>query len=396
MSASEADIEMGNCFFDLVGLLSSIRSVLNIRSHPATESQLLHLALFALVENLHIQNCSIFLKKDEGLTCAAGAGFAELVANRATEDEPDAVKSQRGNLFQPGEGLIGLAYQSEAIQYSGDCENDPRFVEIKGLAKLEQQGSLVSLPMIDGNRVLGVLNVFHSEKDFFDSWQQTALSLFADAVTQLLVNYRLIRDLDHKVAARTAALERALGQSNKIREQFEKMSMTDELTGLMNRRSFFRSAKPLLSRAMRTDAKLAMALIDLDWFKKVNDDWGHVFGDQVLQRVAAVLSAELRDADILARLGGEEFVLLLPDTDPDGATHLVERIRDSLLDIDSTANDSDVGITASYGLTFLDESYRGQDPIDVLEALYEKADAAMYQSKAKGRDTWTIAESETN
>lgn len=389
-SETTDDHELGNRFFDLIGVLSSIRSVLSIRTHPATEGQLLRLTLMTLVEHLHVQNCSVFLKQEYGLVCAVGASFEELVADKTSGETLCTNPTATSMVFQPGEGLVGMAYESKTAQYAGDCENDPRFVEIPGVDRELQKGSLVCIPLVNANDALGVLNVFQAKNNYFDTWQRSALALFADAVTQLLVNYRLVRDLDHKVAVRTAALERALGQSRKIREQLEKLSMTDELTGLMNRRSFFRSAKPMVSRAMRANGLLSLVLIDLDWFKRVNDNWGHVFGDKVLQQVAGVLSAELRDTDILARLGGEEFIILLPDTNEPGAVQLVQRIQESLVDIDSTADNSDIGVTASYGLTFLNENHMGKDPLVVLDLLYANADKAMYVSKNKGRNMWSI------
>jgi len=384
------EVDLGERFFDLVGLLSSIRNVLEIRFQPASEGQLLYLALYSLVENLHLQNCSIFLKSDQGLTCEAGVGFSELVDSKTSEVTSAGYASIKGTVFKPGEGIIGLAFESKEVQYAADCRNDGRFIVIKGIDKEIQEGSLVSVPLMNMGEAIGVLNVFHSQKDYFDTWQCSALSLFGDAVTQLLINYRLVKELDHKVAARTAALERALGQSSIARDQMEKLSMTDELTGLMNRRSFFKSSSPLISRAIRMKSNLGVMLIDLDNFKSVNDNWGHLFGDRVLQQVSSILAAELRDADILARLGGEEFIILLPDTEKAGVVHLVERIQDSLNDIDSTADDSEIGVTASYGITFLDDGYSQLDAVDVLEKLYDISDKAMYQSKDKGKNTWTI------
>jgi diguanylate cyclase (GGDEF)-like protein len=151
-------------------------------------------------------------------------------------------------------------------------------------------------------------------------------------------------------------------------------SRTDPLTGLANRRSLMERIEMEMAHALRADTPLTLAMIDLDHFKEFNDRYGHVAGDTVLRSVAAMMVSNTRDQDLVSRYGGEEFCLVLPDTDIIGGHHLLDHLRAG--GRDSTA---DLAVTLSAGLTSWDGI---EDPTSFIE----RADRALYRAKNSGRD----------
>lgn len=172
-------------------------------------------------------------------------------------------------------------------------------------------------------------------------------------------------------------MEEALAEA---KAQAEKLADTDELTGLHNRRSFFRLAGHTLSHAMRTGEPVAVIMFDLDHFKQVNDRWGHGAGDIVLQRLAATALDTVRDADILARLGGEEFAVLLPATDLARARYLAQRLQQAFSVQILPVGGGTLRCTASFGIA------ADQGPDITLDRLLQDADKALFRAKEAGRN----------
>ncbi len=151
---------------------------------------------------------------------------------------------------------------------------------------------------------------------------------------------------------------------------------TDLLTGLLNRRGFDERAAIELAHAKRERRSIAVTTFDLDHFKHINDEWGHQTGDLVLARVGALLADECRDVDVAARLGGEEFVVLLPGVDTTGAEAFTQRVRQTL----STDDASELpAVRASAGV------HTAVAPTDV-QVMLQRADTALYEAKRGGRD----------
>jgi diguanylate cyclase (GGDEF)-like protein len=164
--------------------------------------------------------------------------------------------------------------------------------------------------------------------------------------------------------------------------QARKLAATDALTGLMNRRAFMEALDRERSRAIRHLHPMALLLLDVDHFKKVNDSRGHDAGDAVLQGVARVLRSIARKSDILARWGGEEFVVALPQTADTGARIAAERIRRALAEaVYNLPNGDTLSCTASVGLA----SVASTDGFEADE-LIARADKAMYAAKGRGRN----------
>lgn len=159
-------------------------------------------------------------------------------------------------------------------------------------------------------------------------------------------------------------------------QELLKMATIDPLTGLLNRRELDKRASIALSQTQRNNSPLAVLFIDIDYFKKVNDTHGHSFGDDVLQHLGKILLSKRREHDIVARFGGEEFILVLPDADDKNALRVAEIIRS---DIESSEING-VNITVSIGIS-INKSDKNK-----IDALIKEADSALYEAKDKGRN----------
>lgn len=165
-----------------------------------------------------------------------------------------------------------------------------------------------------------------------------------------------------------------------LSEQMKQFAITDQLTGVLNRRGFQDGALRAISQARRTGAALTVVMTDLDHFKRVNDTYGHGVGDLALRRFATHLSSELRQGDLVGRIGGEEFALLLVDTDIDGGRQVAHRLCHTFAIAGLEARGARVQLTASFGVAGLDEA--DGDVQDLLD----RADRGLYMAKETGRN----------
>ena len=173
----------------------------------------------------------------------------------------------------------------------------------------------------------------------------------------------------------------------KLKEAYrriEELAELDELTGSFNRRCIMRMLEEQIVRAQRTETPCAVALIDLDWFKRINDSHGHPIGDEVLRTFAITVFANIRDTDRFGRYGGEEFLLVLPDTPADRAAEILDRLREIIADLDWSAFTADMRVTISAGVATL-------RPDEISDTLLARADSALYAAKAQGRNRITTA-----
>jgi diguanylate cyclase (GGDEF)-like protein/PAS domain S-box-containing protein len=168
--------------------------------------------------------------------------------------------------------------------------------------------------------------------------------------------------------------------------QLEQQALTDPLTGLPNRRAFDLEASRVMAHAKREGWPVTVGIADIDWFKKVNDQYGHAAGDTVLRSVAQATQTLVRGGDLFGRIGGEEFGLLLPRATASQATAIAERIRILLAGTPITlASHATISITISIGLAEL-------DPRNSFESALAQADAALYQAKLTGRNRVVVAQ----
>jgi diguanylate cyclase (GGDEF)-like protein len=162
-------------------------------------------------------------------------------------------------------------------------------------------------------------------------------------------------------------------------KRIEELAELDELTGSLNRRSIMHSLDEEINRARHSNIPCAIALIDLDWFKRINDQFGHPVGDEALRAFAITVFANIRSIDKFGRYGGEEFLLILPETSDSAALRIVDRLRKIVASLDWTAISQNMAVTMSAGLATL-------RPDDTADSILARADRLLYQAKDLGRN----------
>jgi diguanylate cyclase (GGDEF)-like protein len=190
-----------------------------------------------------------------------------------------------------------------------------------------------------------------------------------------------------ELLARVRALLRVKEMHDRVlsmQKELERLVVSDPLTGLYNRRYLVDRLGQEMDRVDRYGGTLAFAMIDLDGFKPVNDRHGHIVGDRLLRAVASEITRSLRTPDVAARYGGDEFAVILPQTQPEGALRVCERIHGALQRLTVTAGDEQVSITASLGVA----DYPSND-IACAEDLIHAADEALYGAKRAGKNRYS-------
>mgnify|MGYP003604345477 FL=1 len=184
-----------------------------------------------------------------------------------------------------------------------------------------------------------------------------------------------------RIRAKLQQQREALAQALEVNRE---LATRDELTGLINRRAMLDLMALEHSRSLRSGRPLLLAQLDIDHFKPINDQHGHATGDRALQAFAGTVRASVRDTDVLARWGGEEFVLMLTDTSADHARELLERIRQAVQALEIAHSAGSLQLTVSIGLA-------QHLPGDTVEHTLERADQALYRAKALGRNRVVVA-----
>jgi diguanylate cyclase (GGDEF)-like protein/PAS domain S-box-containing protein len=215
--------------------------------------------------------------------------------------------------------------------------------------------SLLVAPLRLGQNVVGVLDVRSDDEEAFYYEDQLLLQSLADQVAIAIENARLFA-------------------------WTQRLAITDTLTGLYNRRHFFEMARREAALAQRYDHPLSIAIMDIDRFKRINDTYGHLVGDHVLRALAELCQRILRQSDLLGRYGGEEFVVLMPDTQLEEGFQVAERLRKSVEEMEIPSARGPIQITISIGVAGL------QGENKELEAALDCADQAMYAAKSGGRN----------
>jgi diguanylate cyclase (GGDEF)-like protein len=180
-------------------------------------------------------------------------------------------------------------------------------------------------------------------------------------------------------ASLRASLYKRGVQLKEAYKRIEELAELDELTGSFNRRSIMRMLDDEIARALRSNQPCSLALIDLDWFKRINDRFGHPAGDEVLRTFAITVFANIRSIDRFGRYGGEEFLLILPETKDNAAERMLNRLRCIVADLDWSAISPGMTVTISAGVTKL-------LPDDTPDSILARADMALYQAKDLGRN----------
>lgn len=316
----------------------------------------------------------VHLKTFEALKAVAGYDLAvltradeegrehEVVAVDVFDGEPDSptnfadlAERLQGLRFEGEGSLLGMAIKNRHHMPANGELLDGDTIVFTPDTRLRGAHSLLVLPLLRGEQVLGAITLASVRPHRYPAQTRD-----------------MLRVISHQVGVSV--------QNARMYQSMEERATTDGLTGLTNRRAFQERLDQLHALAERTGQKYAVILTDIDHFKSVNDTYGHPVGDQVLRRAAAVFHGRSRRVDIVARYGGEEFVMVLPDTDGEGAEHFANEMRKELGDMTMNSEHGNFNVTISMGVAEFPAD--GRDGNELLE----RADQALYFCKEHGRN----------
>lgn len=279
---------------------------------------------------------------------------------------------KKGDIFEVVQHTGNLQVEKRAIALSGTLLDmagknmEPLYLsDVRNYSlplmpfRTKDVSSVLILPLMYEKEFIGML-VFLSEKiGAFNPHQIELLEVLGTQASISIANARL-------------------------HAKIERMATTDGLTGLYNHRHFHERLSGEIRRLDRFPEPLSLMLMDIDYFKKVNDTYGHPAGDKILHGVAGILKAALRSIDVPARYGGEEFAAILPGTDSKGAKNIAERLRKTVMDHPFSVDGKTVKVTVSIGISTASISSKNK------EELIERADQALYHAKKNGRNRSVI------
>ena len=276
----------------------------------------------------------------------------------AVEADDDAVRGLSGSHFAHNSGLVSMVVQNKfPLPYRGELDATQHVVFARGMA-WPKTTSLLVFPLTLRDQTIGTLVLGARRPNAFSSSVRGTLEVLASHLAVSMVNARMVAHL-------------------------ETMATTDGMTGLLNKRAMLEAAAQKVEAARRFGRSLAVIVTDIDHFKRVNDTYGHDVGDQVIKGLGDLLRRQKRSTDVVARFGGEEFVILCEQTDEEGALLLAERVRKELAAMVFPTKKGPLSVTCSLGISTFPDS--GED----WDSLFKSADEALYASKNGGRNRVT-------
>lgn len=307
------------------------------------------------------------LELEAQLTATTDAALALLPGDHASlrlfdDHKTELISSARSGIgltqppasFRRGQGVVGAVAESGRATLIPDAQADPRFVAhpMQGF----EVRAVIVVPLIAAGEVIGVLSVSSAESEKFDDEDRDLVQLIANCAVPAIEKSRLGR-----------------------------LAITDWLTRAYNHRYLAPRLGEELNRAQRSGEPLSLAMLDLDRFKDINDCFGHDVGDTVLRLFADRVREVVRQQDVLVRRGGEEFVLVMPDTGSAEALVVMERVRARVSAEPMVTEREGIAptITVSIGIA----TWRGEPA----EGLEQRADAAVYRAKREGRNRVILA-----
>ncbi len=302
-------------------------------------SQVLRRILLTLKKILDFDSAVLFLKEDETIKVAAARGFTNTA-------------SLINKTFPMNNSLLNEVQASGKPLILDDAQQDARFERWEG-ANLVR--GWLCVPLIRHKQFLGFLTIDSYVPGAYQQEDALIAQTFADEAAIVIENARLY-------------------------EKAQQMATSDGLTGIFNRRYFYEIAKKEFERSQRYNTPLSTIMIDIDHFKYINDTYGHAAGDRVLIQFVERMQAELRNTDILSRYGGEEFAILLPETDSEEAFQVAERLRTVVAKDPFTLQAAKPYITISLGVA------TNETDVALLDLLIDRSDKALYESKQFGRN----------
>lgn len=336
-----AQIQQQSNELERVKLAASLRAVTDALHSTLKLEGVLDLLLQNLIEVVPYNSASVMLMKGERF---------HVITTRGHPDRESALEI---NLCEACDPLLAGITRSRAPLVISDTRTDRRY---QGYAGTGYARSWLGVPLIsrDGN-VIGVMTIDHHKPSVYSDYDAEIAFTFAGYAMTAIENATLF-------------------------EKVNQLAITDELTGLYNRRYLFELGEREFNRARRFHRPLSVIMLDIDHFKHFNDNFGHATGDDVLREVAARTLRNIRDIDLVGRYGGEEFLIFLPETGLDAAISVARRVHQSITHTPVETLRGQREITISLGVIELSEEITG------LVSLVDHADAAMYQAKRAGRN----------
>lgn len=290
-------------------------------------------------------------------------------------------------------GLFGWIVECGEPVLVEDWPRAPARLRERALETGKETGSVIAVPLHDDGAVIGLLSVQHTDANVYSQADLNLLQRLAEHVAAAVADARAFENLEdyrenleQRVVERTSELEKAGREKERLiaalREQssaLERESREDALTGIANRRHFMQRLTAEFEVAQAVGQPLALAIADLDGFKIVNDNLGHAVGDEALKRSAALMRRAGRESDLVARIGGEEFALLLPGMSQADGAEFCEQLRSRIESYDWRAVHPRLRVTVSIGVA-------QWDGVAGAAALLEAADAQLYRAKRAGRN----------
>ena len=263
-------------------------------------------------------------------------------------------------LFCDDTSSIMHLFPGEPIPRLGRCEAQSNRLLFPGYKV--PPSSMALFPLLRNRQLIGCLNIGSMQQERF----------IHGAATDFL---------ERLAAILAVCLENAFNH-----ERIKLLGLLDPLTGIHNRRYFDERLDEEISRSLRQNKALSCLFLDIDHFKQFNDVYGHHVGDLVLKEVAKLIKSQMRQSDVLARFGGEEFSVLLVQTDKHTANEIAERIRQQIAAHQISLGDSTLGVTISIGCSTLDNNMTNLVASKASQQLLARADEALYRSKQQGRN----------
>ncbi len=230
-----------------------------------------------------------------------------------------------------------------------------KYTALESYSGINWARSLASAPLRSKGQVFGFLNLESSQPGFYEQKHADRLQAFADQAAVAIENARLYAEV-------------------------QQYAITDELTDIYNRRGLFELGRREVERARRYSRSLSAVMIDTDGFKTINDTYSHSVGDHVLRAMADRWKTSIREVDILGRYGGDEFVVLLPETELESAFQVADRLRFAICGKKIETPVGDISLSVSVGVAEIG------DDTTTFDALIEKADQAMFLAKTSGKN----------
>lgn len=361
------EMELAQAFANHAAIAVENARLYRATQQRARELQALHSATNSLVSTLDLQ------KLLEEILASARSAIPAAQAASLHLLNPDCGQlqlrvshgfSQRDHQIETSQEI--QEFLSQILQGSKPVLiHDPRLLamidDLSPKKRNERGASAIIAPLIQEEAAIGVLSLISYDSDAFTETDLRLLVSFASTATAAIQNAQLHSTVHH-------------------------LAITDPLTGVYNRRGFSELAQKIISCTKRNQRPLSAMMIDIDFFKQVNDRYGHDIGDQILKSLAERCQMVLRESDIICRYGGEEFAVLLPDSDVQGTQIAAERLFASIAQNPIQTECGTISITVSIGIAGYSEK------IATLEGILKCADMALYLAKQEGRNRIQIWE----